>query len=182
MSRSDIRELRDQLGAGIPLRTALNVQDSLSNTASPGESETSPQEDQAGGRHYAPDEVPDVDDSSKAPAGEESLSEGLECDVVAAITDVFPIKGGQAEALFDDAVSGEVQDKDVLWAAALYVAHGGEVDQAFSLAAEALSISWMGSVLRRETKQMKQVARRLATCQHKELKRFMLTIFSPLNE
>jgi ParB/RepB/Spo0J family partition protein len=194
MSRREIRDLRDQLGAGTPLKTALNAQGGLSSTASHSGHKKSLQEEQPGSPHPASHALTDVDESSGSPTRKEqrphtqtsktaaaSIQEGLKRDVVTAITDVFPIKEEQGEALFDEAVNGEIKEEDVLWAAALYVAQGGEIDQAVSLAAEALSTRWMRSVMNREVKQMKRVARGLATCQHKELESFMLTIFSPLN-
>jgi|GEM_PF-1389286 len=193
MSRREIRDLRDQLGAGTPLKTALNAQGGLSSAVSQSGHKTSLQEAQPGGPYHAHDELPDVDENSGSPTRKEqpphtqtnktaaaSIQEGLKRDVVTAITDVFPIKEEQGEALFDEAVNGGIKEEQILWTAALYVAQGGEVDQALSLAAEALSTRWMRSVLHREVKQMKRVARGLAACQHKELKSFMLTIFSPL--
>ena len=180
MSRREIRDLRDQLGAGTPLKTALNVQDGLDKAISFSNHKKTTPPHTPKGSHKTQAETHSSDKSPGSRTTEETPSESLKHDMVTAITDVFPIKKEEGEALFDDAVTGGIEEENVLWTAALYVAQGGEVEQAVSLADKALSTRWMERVLHREVKQMKRVALGIARCQDTELKRFILTIFSPL--
>jgi hypothetical protein len=80
-------------------------------------------------------------------------------ELLAAITEVFPkVNEKKARVLYDFAVVNGIQDPEILWAAALYVDRGGNINQAVELTSAVMEKRSRKSILSHEVRLMKKVA------------------------
>jgi len=99
---------------------------------------------------------------------------------IAATQDVFSkIDQDKAEDLFNIAISQSVNDTDTLWAAALYVAKGGDQKKAVELASAAMKIPGIRSLINKEVRIMKKASAKLGKFKSKDksVKPFVKKIF-----
>ncbi len=88
---------------------------------------------------------------------------------IGAVQDVFAkIDQDKAEALFDNAIVHSVDDADTLWAAALYLAKGGNQNKAVELASAAMNIPSAKSLINNEVRLMKKAAANLDKIKSKD--------------
>jgi ParB/RepB/Spo0J family partition protein len=88
---------------------------------------------------------------------------------IAAVQDVFSkIDQDKAEDLFNIAISQSVNDADTLWAAAGYVAKGGDQKNAVELAQAAMQIPGARSLINKEIQLMKKAAANLNKIKSKD--------------
>lgn len=81
---------------------------------------------------------------------------------IAAVQDVFSkIDQNKAEALFNIAISQSVNDADTLWAAAGYIAKGGDQKKAIELATATMRIPGARNLINKEIQLMKKAAANL---------------------
>ena len=92
---------------------------------------------------------------------------------------VFPgITESKARALFLSAVSANVLDTDVLWAAALLIARGGSQESAIDTCAKVMSSQEYRTLVSNEVKAMQQISNILKSrSTHSNLKKFFRTIY-----
>lgn len=207
LSRVDARGLRDQLSAGTELAAALMAMGGLDPVGKDrvfkGQVGNDPDEmnkPQSGKKRTANNSKEQLVDNKDRPAktAEIKTSSSKNSPVsdsqisgkfisnqkealITAIRDVFPnLSLSQGKALFDYAIVGAVGETDVIWAAALYLAKGGNLDKAIKLASKAMSKPRIKSLLNREVKQMKQVSSTLKMIgkKDKELTSFLQKIFT----
>ena len=100
-------------------------------------------------------------------------------DIVKNIHNVFPgITLRKVDDLFLTAVATNVLDTDVIWAAALYVARGGQQDLAIEICAKVMSNLEYRNMLTSEVKSMQQISQILKSrSTHANLKMFFKTIY-----
>ncbi len=160
---SGSKALRDQLDAGTNLADALTA---MSTTAFRAE--------QGSGGNRGPYKKSTKDNVIKnSKAYKEAFS--------SAVQDVFAkIDQDKAEVLFQDAVRLSVNDADTLWAAALYVAKGGNQDKAVELASAVMQIPGVKSAINKEVRAMRKVAANLDKFKKKDKNatQFLKMIFS----
>ncbi|MBW1674350.1 MAG: hypothetical protein JRJ45_12040, partial [Deltaproteobacteria bacterium] len=168
LSRSEADSLRDQLGSGTSLQTALNATERHNDP--PPLFNSSKQPKQSRSSTGVKDE-PEVNKNSLGEQKEALLS---------AIKDVFPkITEEKGKVLFDYALVSAVKDVDVIWAAALFVARGGNLDQAIEIYSQAMSSPMYKSLLNREVKTMKRISSILKSRKpKKDLKKLIKTIYT----
>ena len=88
---------------------------------------------------------------------------------IAAVQDIFSkINQDKAEALFDNAIVHSVNDADTLWAAALYIAKGGNQNTAVELASAAMQIPSAKSLINNEVRLMKKAVANLDKIKSKD--------------
>ena len=82
-------------------------------------------------------------------------------------------------ALYDYAVVWGKNDPDLIWAAALYVAQGGKLDEAMDLAIKLMSSRKTAGLINRQVKQAKQAASiyKNARKNKKEIRNYIRTVF-----
>jgi len=166
ITRSDAVSLRDQLGSGTPFKIAIK---SLFGTREP-----TPTKGTTVSRESTTEQSNPVADQ------EPKLSEIRKSELVRSIKDVFPkvneIKG---TALYDYAVVWGQHDPDLIWAAALYVAQGGKLDEAMDLAIKLMSSRKTAGLINRQVKQAKQAASiyKNARKNKKEIRNYIRIVF-----
>lgn len=146
LSTAGANSLRDQLDAGTDLADALTSMSSPSLLVEQGV--------EAAGKRgpYKKSTKREVFKNNK------SYKESF----IAAVQDVFSkIDQDKAEDLFNIAVSQSVNDADTLWAAAGYVAKGGDQKKAVELAQAAMQIPGARSLINKEVQLMKKAAANL---------------------
>jgi len=88
---------------------------------------------------------------------------------IAAVQDIFSkINQDKAEALFDNAIVHSMNDSDTLWAAALYIAKGGNQNTAVELASAAMQIPSAKSLINNEVRLMKKAVANLDKIKSKD--------------
>lgn len=100
--------------------------------------------------------------------------------LLAAITEVFPsIRENQARVLYDYAVVNGIKDPEILWASALYVDRGGNINQALELTSAVMKTRPRKSLLSHEVRQMKKVAIELKamTKEDKTIRNYLQVVF-----
>ena len=153
LTQAGARSLRDQLDAGTDLADALTSMGSLS---AGGE-----QESGAGSQRGPYKKSPRHKVIENNKAYKESF--------IAAVQDVFSkLNQEKAKALFDNAIAHSIDDADTLWAAALYVAKGGNQKEAAKLAAAAMKIPRARSLINYEIRVMKKAAANLDKIKSKD--------------
>ena len=84
----------------------------------------------------------------------------------------------QDSVLFDYALVSSVKDAEVIWAAALFVARGGNLDQAIEICSKTMSNRMYRSLLSREVKTMKRISSILKSKKpRRDLKKLIKTIY-----
>jgi ParB/RepB/Spo0J family partition protein len=137
LSQQQASDLSDLLNAGAPLKKALAVIISTGQSNKPV--------------------------SGKSTARTSSTDHGVagvsKDELLAAITEVFPkVNEKKAQVLYDFAVVNGIQDPEILWAAALYVDRGGNINQAVELTSTVMEKRSRKSILSHEVRLMKKVA------------------------
>ena len=153
LTQSGAKSLRDQLDAG------TNLADALSSMGSPTIREG--QGVEPGGKRGPYKKTAETESIVNTKAYKESF--------IAAVQDVFAkIDQDKAEALFDNAIVHSVDDADTLWAAALYLAKGGNQNKAVELASAAMNIPSAKSLINNEVRLMKKAAANLDKIKSKD--------------
>jgi hypothetical protein len=101
-------------------------------------------------------------------------------ELLAAITEVFPsIKEKHARVLYDYAVVNGIRDPEILWASALYVNRGGNINKAVELTSTVMKNRSRKSLLNHEVRLMKKVACDLNTMtkEDKTIRDYMQVVF-----
>jgi len=164
LTQNDADELAGQLDAGISLDAALKTVENLQTTPS---------------KHESTQSRGDISKQSETDEKEQNLISDQKDPIISAIRDVFPkITKEQGKILFDHAIIHSVKDVDTYWASALYVAKGGDVDQAVELCSKAMANRTAKSLMKREVKTRKRVSAFLKKKkQKKDIKKVFKTIF-----
>ena len=167
LSRSEADSLRDQLGSGTSLQTALNAMERY-NDPPPLSKIKKPAK-----QSRSTDGIEDKPKVDKNGLGEQKG------DLLSAIRDVFPkITEEKGKVLFDYALVSSVKDAEVIWAAALFVARGGNLDQAVEICSKTMSNRMYRSLLSREVKTMKRISSILKSKKpRRDLKKLIKTIY-----
>lgn len=101
-------------------------------------------------------------------------------ELLASITEVFPsIKEKQARILYDYTVVNGRRDPEILWASALYVDRGGNINQAVELTSAVMKKRSRKSLLAHEVRLMKKVACDLNTMtkEDKTIRDYLQVVF-----
>jgi len=149
LSQYDTELLADQLSTGTSLVQALEVITAINDV--PRSTPTS----------LPPDKKNNLAaDTGQKPSNENKSFKSSEKDaVIQAIRHVFPRpRLEKINALFDLAIVSNEKNLDVLWAAALYVSRGGDVNNAIPDCKSALKKPGFRALMKREIKNMKQAA------------------------
>ncbi len=168
LARSDAVSLRDQLGSGTPLKTALISMDRIND---PSTLSTNPKPTK---QSRAPGRVKEKPNSREDHTREQKYA------LISAINDVFPkISEEKGKVLYDYTVVNGISDLDVLWAAALYVAKGGKLDESVVLSAKVMTNRKVAGLINRQVKQEKQGAHLYKKYWKKnpDLKKYLKSVF-----
>ena len=153
LTQAGAKSLRDQLDAGTDLADALTSMGSPSLLVEQG-AETGSKRGP-----YKKSTKREIFENNKA--YKESF--------IAAVQDVFSkIDQGKAEDLFNIAISQSVNDADTLWAAAGYIAKGGDQKKAIELASATMQIPGAKSLINKEIQLMKKAAANLKKIKSKD--------------
>ena len=158
LSQQQASDLSDLLNASTPLKKALAV------IISTGQN-NKPVSGKSASRPYSTDP---------------GIAGMLKDELIAAITEVFPrIKEKQARVLYDYAVVNGIQDPEILWASALYVDRGGNINQAVELTSTVMKKRSRKSLLSHEVRLMKKVACAInsMTKEDKTIKEYLQIVF-----
>jgi len=137
LTQQQASDLSELLNASTPLTRSLAMINSTNQVNRPISGNTS-------SRRSTPD-------SGNARVSKDAL--------LTAITEVFPkINKKKARVLYDYAVVNGIQDPEILWAAALYVHRGGNINQAVELTSAVMEKRSRKSILAQEVRLMKKVA------------------------
>lgn len=137
LSRLQASSLGDQLSAGTPLKRALSAINSSGKSIGSGPRKSS---------------------LGKSSQGNKDVSISKN-ELLTEISEVFPrIKEKQARVLYDYAVVDGIKDPEVLWAAALFVDRGGNINKAVELASGAMKRRSTKGLVTKEVNLMKKVA------------------------
>ncbi len=146
LTQTSARALRDQLATGTNLADALS---SMSSASFHKEQGVGPV-----GKRGPYKKTTETENIVNTKAYKESF--------IAAVQDVFAkIDQDKAEAIFDNAIVHSVDDADTLWAAALYLAKGGNQKKAVELASAAMNIPSAKSLINNEVRLIKKAAANL---------------------
>ena len=168
LARSGAVSLRDQLGSGTPLDTVLVSMDSINDSPTHLMSPKPTKQSCA------------IVGTKEKQISRENHSSEQKYALISAINDVFPkISKEKGKVLFDYTVVNGISDIDVLWAAALYVAKGGKLDEAIALSAKVMSNRKITGLINRQIKQAKQAASLYKKYWGKNLdiKQYLKTVF-----
>jgi ParB/RepB/Spo0J family partition protein len=170
LSRSDADSLRDQLGAGTPLETALIAIQKYDQTISPKKSKPTAQA-----------QTKQADSKTKRTPVQtpENASFNKEA-LVTAIQDVFPrIKADKSESLYTSTLFYGNKDPKTLWAAALFVSRGGKVDRAVDISKKVMSDRSIASLINRQVKLVKLSSSLYKKYwkKNKDIKQYLKTVF-----
>ena len=147
LARSDAVSLRDQLGSGTPLKTALISMDRINDPSTLSTNPKPTKQSRAPGRE------------KEKPNSREDHTREQKYALISAINDVFPkISEEKGKVLYDYTVVSGISDLDVLWAATLFVAKGGKLDEAVDLSSKVMSNRKIAGLINRQIKQEKQGA------------------------
>ncbi len=147
LSRSEADNLRNQLGSGTPLKTALISMDRINDSPNLSMSSKPTKQSRA------------IGGAIEKQISRENHSSEQKYALISVINDVFPkISEEKGKVLYDYTVVNGISDLDVLWAAALYVAKGGKLDEAVALSANVMSNRTIAGLINRQIKQAKQTA------------------------
>lgn len=156
ISREQAIALNDQLNAGTPLKKALALINSSAKLA-----------------------------SGKATSKRSSSAKdaaGISKDqLITALVGVFPrIKEKQARTLYDYSVVNGIQDPEIIWASALYVNRGGNINRAVELSKQAFGMRQTKSLVAKEVKLVKKAALVLKGMkkENKELRQYLQIIIN----
>ncbi len=153
LSQAGANSLRDQLDAGTDLA------DALSSMSSPSFQKEQGAETGSKRGPYKKSTKREIFENNKA--YKESF--------IAAVQDVFSkIDQDKAEDLFNIAISQSVNDADTLWAAAGYIAKGGDQKKAIELASATMQIPGARSLINKEIRLMKKAAANLKKIKSKD--------------
>jgi len=153
LTQTSARSLRYQLDAGTDLVDALSSMGSPTIREGQGVG--------TGGKRGPYKKTTETESIVNTKAYKESF--------IAAVQDVFAkIDQDKAEALFDNAIVHSVDDADTLWAAALYLAKGGNQNKAVELASAAMNIPSAKSLINNEVRLMKKAAANLDKIKSKD--------------
>jgi len=153
LSKVGASSLRDQLDAGTDLA------DALSSMSSPSFQKEQGVETGSKRGPYKKSTKREIFENNKA--YKESF--------IAAVQDVFSkIDQDKAEDLFNIAISQSVNDADTLWAAAGYIAKGGDQKKAIELASATMQIPGAKSLINKEIQLMKKAAANLKNFKSKD--------------
>ena len=143
LTKTGARTLRDQLDAGTDLTDALTSMSLPTLRSGKGAGKRGP---------YKKSDEGAVIKNTKA------YKEAF----IASVQDVFSkINKDKAEALFDNTIAQNVKDADTLWAAAGYIAKGGDQKKAVELASAAMQIPGAKSLINQEIRLNKKAAAKL---------------------
>ena len=159
LSRNDAGSLKASLNAGMDLKTALL---SIGSPGVPSTKNKSSSKTRASRQ-----------DPSPSPFDKEALASSINA--------VFPkVKKEQGEALFDLAVASGTKDLDTIWAAALFVAKRGKLDNSIELASTAMEKPALKRLVAKQIKHMKQASSLLDSLDSKDkaLKAYVKKVFS----
>jgi ParB/RepB/Spo0J family partition protein len=166
ITRSDAESLRDQLGSGTPFKIAIkSLLGTREHTATKGTTVS---------RATTTEQSNPVADPEPQPV------EMRKSDLLRAIKDIFPkINEAKGAAIYDYGIVNGTTDPDMIWAAALYVAQGGKLDQAMDLAIKLMSSRKTAGLINRQVKQAKQAASiyKNARKNKKEIRNYIRTVF-----
>lgn len=168
LTRSGAVSLRDQLGSGTPLKTALISMNCIAD------SPTVPTSPKPSKPSRATDGV-----KEKLNSREDFTREQMYA-LISAINDIFPkITEEKGKILYDYTLVNGISDMDVLWAAALYVAKGGKLDKALVLSANVMSNRKIAGLINRQIKQEKQSASLYKKYwkKNQDIKQYLKTVF-----
>ena len=148
LTQSAANELVDQLNTGTPLEPALNT---LCSMGSPAINNITPNHKQASTK------------SIKKPTSNEDIKHNSFLDdrksFVSAIRNVYyRFSEKKANDLYYLAVANAAKDPDTVWAAALYIAKGGDIGIAFNITQRIMSNRVYRGVMNREIKNLKKVS------------------------
>ncbi len=153
LTQAGAKSLRDQLDAGTALADALTSTGSPSLLVEQGV----------------------VSEGKRGPYKKSARREVFENNraykeaFIAAVQDVLSkIDQDKAEVLFNIAISQSVNDADTLWAAAGYIAKGGDQKKAIELALAAMQIPSARSLINKEIQLMKKAAANLNKIKSKD--------------
>jgi ParB/RepB/Spo0J family partition protein len=142
LTREQAGDLNIQLNAGTPLKKALAVLISPTKINKKASGKAVP----------------------KKAASDQDLAGIPRDELLTAISEVFPkINGKKARSLYDYTVVNGVLNPEILWAAALYVDRGGQINQAVALTKQAFGTRKLKKLLVLQVKIMKGVALHLDT-------------------
>ena len=147
LSQNDVKILSDQLDTGIPLKNALDLTTAIASDPAPAITTPLPTGKSKQSRE---EETSTIKGSFKSSEKEA---------IIKAIRHVFPRpKLEKINALFDLAIATNEKEMDVIFAAALYVSRGGDVNEAIPDCKAALKKPGFRALMKREIKNMKQAA------------------------
>ena len=168
LSMSEAESLRDQLGAGTQLETALIAIQKIDKPNAQKKSKPAAQTKQA-------DSTTDhttVDNQENTSFDKEAL--------MTAIQDVFPrLKSDKRESIYTSTLFYGNQDPKILWAAALFISKGGKVDTAINLSIKVLSNRTIASLIKRQVQLTKLSASLYKKYWKKnpDIKQYLKTVF-----
>jgi ParB/RepB/Spo0J family partition protein len=165
-SRDEAVSLRHQLDAGTPLRIALA---SLQRPAESSQEIDSIQNQTSRSRR-----------SKASLETKQSPDVPRKSALLRAIKDVFPnVNENKGAAIYEYGIVNGTTDPDLIWAAALYVAHGGKADQAMDLVIKLMSNRKIEGLIKRQVKQAKLAASIYKTARKNknEIRNYIKTVF-----
>ena len=149
LSQNDTELLADQLSTGTSLAQSLEFINAINDA--PRSTPTSTLTDQK--------DNPAVKTGQNPPNEKKSFESSEKEAVIQAIRHVFPRpRLEKINALFDLAIASNQKELDIIFAAALYVSRGGDVNNAIPDCKSAMKDRSFRALMKREIKNMKQAA------------------------
>ena len=169
LSQNDTELLADQLSTGTSLAQSLEIINAINDA--PRSTPTSTLTDQK--------DNPAVKTGQNPPNQKKSFESSEKEAVIQAIRHVFPRpRLEKINALFDLAIASNQKEMDIIFAAALYVSRGGDVNNAIPDCKSAMKNRSFRALMTREIKNMKQAAALFKTKkQDKKLKQVIRICF-----